>query len=75
MKRIYLASPHMSDEEYERRYVEEAFDTNWLSTVGKNLNEFEKLVKEYLHVSNTVALASRNISYTFRIKGIKFKKR
>lgn len=30
-KRIFLASPHMSDEEYEQQYVKEAFDTNWIA--------------------------------------------
>ena len=29
MKKIYLASPHMSEEKYEEKYVKEAFDTNW----------------------------------------------
>ena len=37
MKKIYLASPHMSEEKYEEKYIKEAFDTNWLSTVGENL--------------------------------------
>ncbi|TCT12862.1 dTDP-4-amino-4,6-dideoxygalactose transaminase [Natranaerovirga pectinivora] len=41
-KRIYLASPHMSDEGYEREYVQEAFDTNWIAPLGTNVNEFEK---------------------------------
>ena len=30
-KRIFLASPHMSDEGYEQQYVKEAFDTNWIA--------------------------------------------
>lgn len=37
--RIYLSAPHMGGQEFE--YVREAFDTNWLSTVGPNLNAFE----------------------------------
>ncbi|NLJ98303.1 MAG: aminotransferase DegT, partial [Tissierellia bacterium] len=40
--RIYLASPHMSDEGYEIEYIQEAFDTNWIAPLGKNVNEFEK---------------------------------
>ncbi len=58
MKKIYLASPHMSEEKYEEKYVKEAFDTNWLSTVGENLNKFEEGVREYLGVKASVALAS-----------------
>ena len=38
--RIYLSVPHMSGA--ERRFVDEAFDTNWLSTVGPNLDGFER---------------------------------
>ena len=34
-KKIYLASPHMSDEGYEQEYVKEAFDTNWIAPLEK----------------------------------------
>ena len=40
MAHIYLASPHMSAEGYEQQYVKEAFDTNWIAPLGKNVNEF-----------------------------------
>jgi len=40
-ERIYLASPHMSAEGYEMQYIKEAFDTNWIAPLGKNVNEFE----------------------------------
>ena len=39
-ERLYLSVPHMG--EASLRYVEEAFATNWLSTVGPNLVELEK---------------------------------
>ncbi len=58
MKKIYLASPKMSKEGYEEEYVKNAFDTNWLSTVGENLTEFEEDMKRYLNVKCTLALAS-----------------
>lgn len=41
-ERIFLSSPHMSEEGYEMQYVKEAFDTNWIAPLGKNVNEFEK---------------------------------
>lgn len=41
-KKIWLASPHMSDEGYEMQFVQEAFDTNWVAPLGPNVNEFEK---------------------------------
>lgn len=34
--RIYLSSPHMSEEGYEQAYVKEAFDTNWIAPLGAN---------------------------------------
>src|SRR5690625_2883547 len=40
--RIYLSSPHMSDEGYEMEYVKEAFDTNWIAPLGGNVNKFEE---------------------------------
>lgn len=41
-EKIYLASPHMSDEGFEMEYIKEAFDTNWIAPLGPNVNEFEK---------------------------------
>lgn len=70
MKKIYLASPHMSDEKYEEKYVKEAFDTNWLSTVGENLNKFEESVREYLGVKASVALASGTSSIHLGLKAL-----
>jgi pyridoxal phosphate-dependent aminotransferase EpsN len=40
VKRIYLSVPHMGGN--EEKYVQEAFASNWLSTVGPNLDAFEK---------------------------------
>ena len=41
-KKLYLSSPTTHGEEL--KYIQEAFDTNWLSTVGANINEAEKLI-------------------------------
>ena len=40
-QKIWLASPHMSEEGYERQYVQEAFDTNWVAPLGPNVTGFE----------------------------------
>ena len=37
---VYLSSPTMHGEEFQ--YMKEAYDTNWMSTVGANINEVEK---------------------------------
>lgn len=38
-KKIWLASPTMHGEEL--KYMTEAYEANWMSTVGKNINEVE----------------------------------
>ena len=42
--KVWLSSPTMHGEELQ--YMEEAFRTNWMSTVGKNINEIEKQIAE-----------------------------
>lgn len=55
-RKIYLSSPCMCGE--EQKYVQEAFDTNWVAPLGKNVNEFEKSVKEYASVNGAVAMSA-----------------
>jgi len=43
-KRIYLSSPTMHGDEL--KYMKEAFDTNWMSTVGANINELERIIAD-----------------------------
>jgi len=40
-EKIYLSSPHMSDEGYEMDYIKEAFEKNWIAPLGENVDEFE----------------------------------
>ena len=47
-KKILLASPHMSDEGYEQQFIKEAFDTNWIAPLGKNVNKFEEEIATIL---------------------------
>ena len=44
--KIWLSSPHMGGN--EQRYVQEAFDTNWVAPLGPNVNGFEKDLEDYL---------------------------
>ncbi len=57
-KKIYLSSPHMSDEGYEIQYIQEAFDTNWIAPLGKNVNEFEKEIAAKICIKDAAALSS-----------------
>lgn len=55
-KRIWLASPTMHKEEWE--YMNEAYTTNWMSTVGENINEVEKIAAQKAEVKYAVGLSS-----------------
>lgn len=57
-KKIYLSSPHMSDEGYEMQYIKEAFDTNWIAPLGPNVDGFERELAERIGARSAVALSS-----------------
>ena len=57
MKRIYLCLAHMSGN--EMKYIQEAFDTNWVVPLGPNVNGFEKDLEEFVgQDKRVVALCS-----------------
>ena len=55
-KKVYLASPTMHGEEL--KYIIEAYETNWMSTIGENINEVERLFAELIGVKYAVALCN-----------------
>ena len=65
-KQIHLATATMHDEEL--KYIHEAFDTNWVTTVGENLNQLEKSIKDYLKVDGAVATGSGTSALHLAIK-------
>ena len=54
--KVYLSSPTMHGEEF--KYMKEAYETNWMSTVGKNIDEVEKLAAKQAGVKYAVALCN-----------------
>lgn len=54
--KIWLSSPHMSGN--EMKYVQEAFDSNWVAPLGPNVNGFENELANYLNVKCVAALSS-----------------
>ncbi len=64
--KVWLASPFIHEE--ERRYVKEAFDTNWMSTVGANINELEKNICEYTRCGSALALSSGTAALHLAVK-------
>ena len=67
-KKILLASPHMSDEGYEQEYVKEAFDTNWIAPLGKNVDEFEKALSNYVEVKSAAATSAGTAAIHMALK-------
>ena len=64
--KIWLSSPTMHGDEL--KYVTEAYDTNWMSTVGKNINEVERLIAERVNVRYAVALSAGTASLHLAVK-------
>ena len=69
--RIWLASPTMHKEELE--YIHEAFETNWVSTIGENINQLEKAICDFVGCQNAVALSSGTaaLHLAVRLAGVK----
>ena len=70
-KRVYLSSPTMHGEELQ--YITEAYNTNWMSTVGENLNEIEKQIAKKIGCNYAVALSSGTaaLHLAMKLAGIK----
>nr|WP_321451532.1 aminotransferase class I/II-fold pyridoxal phosphate-dependent enzyme [uncultured Carboxylicivirga sp.] len=54
--KIWLSSPHMGGN--EMKYVQEAYDTNWIAPLGPNVNGFEKVLSEYMGTGHVSALSA-----------------
>lgn len=65
-KKVWLSSPTMHGEEL--KYVTEAYETNWMSTVGKNINEIERIVCEKIGCKYAVALSCGTASLHLAVK-------
>ena len=64
--KIWLSSPTMHGD--EQRWVDEAIQTNWVSTVGANINEVEKQMAEYIGIPHAVALSCGTAALHLAIK-------
>ncbi|SIS82684.1 dTDP-4-amino-4,6-dideoxygalactose transaminase [Salimicrobium salexigens] len=66
--RIFLSSPHMSEQGYEEQYVKEAFETNWVAPVGENINGFERELANMIDSKAAVALSSGTAAIHLALK-------
>lgn len=69
--RIWLSSPTMHGD--EMKYVQEAYDTNWMSTLGENINKVEEELSSYVGVKSAVALSSGTsaLHMALKLTGVK----
>ncbi len=69
--KIWLSSPTMHGEEL--KYMTEAFETNWMSTIGENIDEVERLACEHVGCKYAVGLNSGTsaIHLAIRLSGLK----
>lgn len=69
-KRIFLSSPTMHD--WEQKYIQEAFDTNWVAPLGPNVDAFERELAEYAGIAHAAALSAGTaaIHLAVRLLGI-----
>lgn len=68
--KIYLSSPHMSDEGYERKYIEEAFETNWVAPLGANVDGFERELAAKVGAKHAAALVSGTAAIHMALKAV-----
>lgn len=65
-KKLWLSSPTMHGDEL--RYVTEAYETNWMSTVGANINEIERIACEKIGCKHAVALSAGTAALHLAVK-------
>ena len=71
-KKVWLSTPTMHGEEL--KYITEAYETNWMSTVGENINEVERLACEKIGCKYAVALSAGTAALHLAVKlaGVKY---
>lgn len=65
-KKVWLSTPTMHGEEL--KYITEAYETNWMSTVGENINEVERLACEKIGCKYAVALSAGTAALHLAVK-------
>ena len=65
-KKVWLSSPTMHGSEME--FMREAYETNWMSTVGKNISEVERMICERMGCKYAVALSAGTASLHLSLK-------
>lgn len=69
-EKIWLASPHMSDEGYEMKYINEAFETNWIAPLGPNVTNFENEIAEKVSINAASATTTGTAAIHLALKSL-----
>jgi len=72
--KIYLSSPHMSDEGYEMQYIREAFESNWIAPLGANVDGFEKEFAEKVGSKSAAALVTGTSAIHMALRALRVTK-
>ena len=73
-EKIFLSSPHMSDEGYEMTFIQDAFESNWIAPLGENVECFEKEMVNKIGSKDAVALSSGTAAIHLALKHAGVKK-
>lgn len=65
-QKIWLSSPTMHGDEL--KYMKEAYESNWMSTVGENINQIEKMAADYMGCKYAVALSAGTAAIHMAVK-------
>ena len=65
-QKLWMISPTMHGEELE--YIKDAFDKNWVTTIGENINEVERQISEYIGCRYAVALSAGTTALHMAVK-------
>jgi len=68
--RIFLSSPHVSEQGYEKQYINEAFETNWVAPLGPNIDLFEIELANYVGIKHAAALSSGTSAIHLALKSL-----
>lgn len=71
-KKVWLSSPTMHGDEI--KYIEKAYQTNWMSTIGENIDEVERLISAKVGCKYAVALSCGTAALHLAIKSLSLEK-
>lgn len=71
-EKIYLSAPHMSGN--EQKYIQNAFDSNWIAPLGPNVDEFESELASFVGVKGGAAVSSGTAAIHLALRLLDVKK-